>query len=147
MEKEKELVALLFEIASVGVNNRKFLNAIKVFDRLMDAAPNMELPLVGVGYMLILRGQYKQCLELFQSKDRLIKEKTVLYDATMAHALFLLGRVGEAERLLERVLVNKKDSDAGVPFAKEVLEECRKSYSSNGAYTQIMGRSRTTFTS
>lgn len=136
---EKKMVALLFEVASIGVSHRHLVLAIDLFDVLMEAAPEMELPLVGAGYMLILRGQHKKCLELLNSRENQIKERTALYDAAVAHSLFLSGRVGEAERLLEVVVKRKDEAPESLAFANNVLEEIRSQYRTGGGSDSMMG--------
>ena len=123
MFNQDECLALLFEIASVGIVNKQFTHAPAIFTTLMEALPQVEAPLVGAATFQLLKGDFKSAAGLLEERRKFLVAPSIAFEATFAQAMFLCGRIGEAERLLSGVLQGKDGSENGVTFAKSVLKE------------------------
>lgn len=117
-----ELIQLLLDIGYVATSLGKLRQAEEIFEGLIAARPESELPLVGYAFSKMTFGAYTEASKLLMERAMKLNPNSGFVQVFYGFLLHLTKRYAESKILLERVISEQQDPDM-VNLAKEILKE------------------------
>jgi predicted Zn-dependent protease len=115
-----ELVRLLTEIGLMGAGHGCTADADAIFEALMAARPDSELPVVGAAMARLGAGQPEGAVQLLRDKALKINPASDDARSLLGLALRFAGRAAESQAVLRELAETGKDPKA-VSLARSLL--------------------------
>jgi Tfp pilus assembly protein PilF len=117
-----EMLRLLINVGYVATGSGKKKNAEDIFEGVIAARPQSELPYVAYAFMRMAFGEYNEASKLLVENALRINPENEMAKTFYGLLLYQIGRKNESHTILSQLEQNGKDADA-VLLAECIIKE------------------------
>ncbi|MDR2806814.1 MAG: hypothetical protein LBB11_01490 [Puniceicoccales bacterium] len=117
-----EMIQFLVDIAHVATGSGQRQDAENIFEGVIAARPRDELPFIAYAFMRMAFGEYVEATHLLMEQALKINPESAMAKAFYGLLLYQVGRKGESDTILKRIIHEGKDKDA-IALAESIINE------------------------
>jgi Tfp pilus assembly protein PilF len=121
-EVPTEMIRLLIDIGYVSTGSGRKQDAENIFESVIAARPQQELPFIAYAFMRMVFGEYVEASNLLIERALKINPDSEMAQAFYGLLLYQVGRKGESNTILGNIMNEGKDNDA-YQLAESIMKE------------------------